>query len=332
MAESETSATDGQPEKPVILVTRKLPDAVEKRLSQSYAAELNPTDKLYSEDELIAKAQGCTGILPCHTEHFTREVVERLPDSVKIVANFSVGVDHCDLAAFGDRGIVVTNTPDVLSDATAEITILLMLGAARRAGEGEKMMREGTWKDWSPAFMVGRSVTGKRLGIVGMGRVGQTVARRARAFDMEIHYHNRSRLDSSKEHGALFHENLDSMLGDVDILSLHCPNTPETRGLLSAERIAKLRDGAIVVNTARGALVDEDALADALENGKLFAAGLDVYRDEPGGNKRIAGLANTFLLPHIGSANAETRDAMGYRAIDNLDAFFAGSEPGDRVA
>lgn len=332
MAEPENTEPENRSDKPVVLVTRKLPDAVEDRLAESYEVRLNPDDALYSEDELIAKAEGCDGILPCHTEHFSRDVVERLPDSVKIVANFSVGVDHCDLAAFKDRGIVVTNTPDVLSDATAEIAILLMLGAARRAGEGEKMMREGSWRDWSPAFMVGRSVTGKRLGIVGMGRVGQTVARRARAFDMEVHYHNRSRLDPSMEHGALYHEHLDSMLGEVDILSLHCPNTPETRGLLSAERIAKLPDGAIVVNTARGALVDEDALADALESGKLFAAGLDVYCDEPGGNRRIAGIANTFLLPHIGSANAETRDAMGFRAIANLDAFFGGGEPGDRVA
>ena len=332
MAETESAASNNLAEKPMILVTRKLPDAVENHLAEIYDVKLNPEDALYSEDELITKADGCDGILPCHTEHFTRSVVERLPDSVKIVANFSVGVDHCDLNAFKDRGIVVTNTPDVLSDATAEIAILLMLGAARRAGEGEKMMRDGTWRDWSPAFMVGRSITGKRLGIVGMGRVGQTVARRARAFDMEIHYHNRSRLDSSKEHGALFHEHLDSMLGEIDILSLHCPNTPDTRGLLSAERIAKLPDGAIIVNTARGALVDEGALASALESGKLFAAGLDVYCDEPGGNRRIAELANTFLLPHIGSANAETRDAMGFRAIGNLEAFFAGTEPEDRVA
>lgn len=333
MSSNDTALSgESADEKPKILVTRKLPDAVEERLSQDYRAVLNPDDTLYSAEELVAKSGGCDAILPCHTEHFTREVVEQLPDSVKIVANFSVGVDHCDLAAFEDRGIVVTNTPDVLSDATAEIAILLMLGAARRAGEGEAMMRDGSWKDWSPAFMVGRAVTGKRLGIVGMGRVGRTVARRARAFDMEIHYHNRSRLSAAKEHGALYYENLDDMLGEIDILSLHCPNTPDTQGLLNGARIAKLPQGAIVVNTARGAIVDEDALIEALESGHLFAAGLDVYRDEPGGNRRLAEIKNTFLLPHIGSANAETRDAMGFRAIDNLDAFFAGGEPGDRVA
>lgn len=315
-----------------ILVTRKLPEAVEAHLKKAYDAILNPDDALYSPDELIAKAAGCDAILPCHTEHFTSEVVSALPDSVKFVANFSVGVDHCDLEAFKQRGIVVTNTPDVLSDATAEIALLLMLGAARRAGEGERMMRDGTWKDWSPAFMVGKAVTGKRLGIIGMGRVGQTVARRARAFDMEVHYHNRSRLSSGPEQGALYHESIDEMLGHIDILSLHCPNTPDTKGLLNEARIAKLPKGAIVVNTARGAIIDEPALIAALKSGHLFAAGLDVYCDEPGGNREIAGLPNTFLLPHIGSANEETRDAMGFRAISNLEAFFDGAEPGDRVA
>jgi len=319
-------------EKPTILVTRKLPNKVEARLTEHYDARLNPNDALYSADELVERAQGADAILPCHTEHFTPELVSRLPDCVKIVANFSVGVDHCSLEAFRNRGIVVTNTPDVLSDATAEIALLLMLGAARRAGEGERMMREGAWKDWSPAFMVGHAITGKRLGIIGMGRVGQTVAKRARGFDMEIHYHNRSRLDESAEHGAVFHDTIDSLLPMCEVLSLNCPATPETTNLLSAERIALLPDNAIVVNTARGALVDEDALVAALKSGKLAAAGLDVYRSEPGGSREIAALSNTFLLPHIGSANKETRDAMGYRALDNLDAFFAGREPEDRVA
>ncbi len=323
---------DSHSDKPIVLVTRKLPDAVEDRLAENYEVRLNPDDVLYSADELIERAQGADAILPCHTEHFTPEVVDGLPESVRIVANFSVGVDHCNLEAFRKRGIVVTNTPDVLSDATAEIAILLMLGAARRAGEGERMMRDGSWKDWSPAFMVGHSVTGKRLGIIGMGRVGQTVAKRARGFDMEIHYYNRSRLPEDLEQGAVYHDSIESVLAVSQILSLNCPATPETTNLLSAERIALLPDGAIVVNTARGALVDEDALAQALTSGKIAAAGLDVYKTEPGGNREIAQLPNTFLLPHIGSANKETRDAMGYRAIGNLDAFFAGKEPGDRVA
>lgn len=320
-------------DKPCVLVTRKLPDAVEARLSADYDVRLNPDDALYSADELIERAQGADAILPCHTEHFTPAVVQRLPGSVRIVANFSVGVDHCNLEAFKARDIVVTNTPDVLSDATAEIAILLMLGAARRAGEGERMMRDGTWKDWSPAFMVGTSVTGKRLGIIGMGRVGQTVAKRARAgFDMEIHYHNRSRLPAETENGAIFHDSIETLLPNCDILSLHCPATPDTTGLLNADRLALLPGSAIVVNTARGAIVDEPALVDALCSGKLAAAGLDVYCTEPGGSREIAALPNTFLLPHVGSANKETRDAMGFRALDNLDAYFAGREPGDRVA
>ncbi len=318
--------------KPVILATRKLPEAVEARLQRDYTVHLNPDDRLYSSDELIELAQGADAILPCHTEHFTPEVVARLPACVKIVANFSVGVDHCNLPAFEQRGIVVTNTPDVLSDATAEIAILLMLGAARRAGEGEAMMRAGTWKDWSPAFMVGTAITGKRLGIIGMGRVGQAVAKCARGFDMEIHYHNRSKLTPELEHGAVFHDSIENLLAQCDVLSLNCPSTPDTKGLLSAERIAMLPDGAIVVNTARGALIDEDALIAALKSGKLAATGLDVYCNEPGGNPAIAALPNTFLLPHVGSANKETRDAMGYRALDNLDAFFAGKAPSDRVA
>ncbi|HAD85763.1 MAG TPA: D-glycerate dehydrogenase, partial [Rhodospirillaceae bacterium] len=254
------------------------------------------------------------------------------PDSVKIIANFSVGYDHVDVKAAAKHGVVVTNTPEVLSDATAETTILLMLGAARRASEGERLVRSGGWKDWSPAFMVGVAVTGKRLGILGMGRVGQAVADLARAFRMEIHYHNRSRLSPDKEKGAVFHETLEDMLPHCDFLSLHCNVTEETRGIMDAKRFALLPDGAVLANAARGAVIDDDALIDALKSGKLFAAGIDAYNNEPNVDPRIAALDNTFLLPHIGSANRETRDAMGFRALDNLDAFFAGREPGDRVA
>ena len=237
-----------------------------------------------------------------------------------------------DLQAAAARGIIVTNTPDVLSDATAEISILCMLGAARRASEGERLVRGAGWKDWSPAFMVGLQTTGKRVGIVGMGRVGQVVARRMRGFDMEIHYHNRRRIDPGLEQGAIFHDSLEEMLPLCAVLSLNCPATPETSGLLNAERIALLPDGAIVINTARGTLVDDDALIAALKSGKLHSAGLDVYNNEPAIDPRYRELDNTFLLPHIGSATRETRNAMGYRALDNLDAVFAGREPGDRVA
>ncbi|MBE9556743.1 MAG: D-glycerate dehydrogenase [Proteobacteria bacterium] len=319
-------------EKPVILVTRKLPPAVEDRLRQDYKPRLNPDDRLYSSDQLVALSEGVDAIMPCHTERFSAEVIARLPDCVKAIANFSVGVDHVDLQAAAARGIIVTNTPDVLSDATAEIAILCMLGAARRASEGERLVRGAGWKDWSPAFMVGVQVTGKRVGIVGMGRVGQIVARRMRGFDMEVHYHNRRRIDSALEQGAVFHESLEEMLPLCDVLSLNCPATPETTGLLNARRIGLLPDGAIVINTARGALVDDDALVTALKSGKLYSAGLDVYNSEPAIDPRYRELDNTFLLPHIGSATRETRDAMGYRALDNLDAIFAGREPGDRVA
>ena len=319
-------------DKPVILVTRKLPDAVEARLKSDYEARLNPDDALYSKDELIERVKGAQGILPCHTEKFDSDMIAQLPNDVKIIANFSVGVDHCDLAAAKDKGIVVTNTPDVLSDATAEIAILLLLGAARRAGEGETLVRTRTWKDWSPSFMVGVQVTGKRLGIVGMGRVGQMVARRAKCFGMEIHYHNRSRLAPDLEDGAIYHNNLEDMLPLCQFLSLNCPNTPETAGMLNAGVISQLPDGAVVINTARGGVVDDDALIGALASGKLAAAGLDVFNNEPDIHTGYRDLKNTFLLPHIGSATAETRDAMGFRALDNLDAYFAGREPGDRVA
>jgi lactate dehydrogenase-like 2-hydroxyacid dehydrogenase len=319
-------------EKPVVLVTRKLPEAVEARLARDYRARLNAEDSLYTTEELLALAEGADGILPCHTEHLSAGVIEKLPERLRVIANMSVGVDHVDLAAAEARGIVVTNTPDVLSDATAEIAMLLLLGAARRASEGERLVRAREWRDWSPAFMVGTQVTGKRLGIVGMGRVGQVVARRGRGFDMAIHYYNRRRLPRDQEAGAIHHETLEALLPQCDFLSLHCPATPESRNLLNARRIALLPDGAIVVNTARGAIVDDEALIAALRSGKLTAAGLDVFNNEPDIHPGYRELANTFLLPHIGSATRETRDAMGFRACDNLDAFFAGRAPGDRVA
>ena len=318
--------------KPSILVTRRLPDQVQARIAQDYDAEFNDDDHVFSPDELLRRCQGKDAVLPCHSERFTAELIEQLPASVRIIANFSVGVDHVDLDAARQRGIVVTNTPDVLSDATAEIALLLTLGAARRASEGERLVRSGEWRDWSPSFMVGTQVTGKTMGIVGMGRVGQVAARRFRGFDMQVRYHNRRRLDPDREQGAIYHADLDAMLGQCDVVSLHCPATPDTRGLIDAGRLGRMKDGAILVNTARGALVDDDALLDALASGKLAAAGLDVFNGEPGGDPRYRALENVFLLPHIGSATVDTRIAMGGRACDNLDAFFAGRAPGDRVA
>jgi len=320
-------------DKPVVLVTRKLPDAVEQKLAQSFTTILNPDDRLYSTAELLQLAEQADAILPCHTEKFNAETIARLPARIKAIANFSVGVDHVDLDAARKKQVIVTNTPDVLSDATAEIAILLMLGAARRASEGERLVRAEQWKDWSPAFMVGHQVTGKRLGILGLGRVGQVVARRGRGFDMSIHYHNRNPLNPDQAGDATYYDSVESLLANIDILSIHCPAAENTRGLLNRDRIALMHRDAILVNTSRGGVIDDDALVEALQTGTIAAAGLDVFNGEPDdihpGYRR---LDNVFLLPHIGSATHETREAMGFRAIDNLVAIFNDKEPGDRVA
>ncbi|MFT7531856.1 MAG: lactate dehydrogenase-like 2-hydroxyacid dehydrogenase [Gammaproteobacteria bacterium] len=317
--------------KPRLWISRRLSPNTEARAAQDYDVVLNPDDTLSDAQALIEMSAQVDAILPCHSEIFSADVVDKLDGRLKIVANHSVGVDHCDLDAFKQRGIVVTNTPDVLSDATAEIAMLLLLGAARRAAEGDRLVRDGRWKTWSPSFMVGHQVTGKRLGIIGMGKVGQVMAKRGRGFDMQIHYFNRTRLTPELEGDAQYHDSLESLLAVADFLSLHCPATPQTRGVMNAEAFAQLPDGAILINTARGALIDESALLSAIESGKLAAAGLDCFVTEPGGNSQFSKHENIFMLPHIGSATFETRDAMGFRALDNLDAFFSGREPGDRV-
>ena len=314
-----------------LLIARKLRPLVEARAARDYDVVLNPEDRVFTTDELIDACRVVDAVLPCHSEHFSRDVIAAIGPGLKIIANHSVGTDHVDLVAAKAAGVVVTNTPDVLSDATAEIAVLCMLGAARRGAEGDAMVRSGQWNFWSPAFMVGRQVTGKRFGVLGMGRVGQVTADRARGFGMDIHYHNRRRVPAHLEKGAIFHDTLESLLASSDVLSLHCPATADNTGIINARTLALLPDRAIVVNTARGALIDEAALVEALTSGKLFAAGLDVFQTEPGGNPALSALSNVFLLPHIGSATEETRDAMGFRALDNLDAFFAGQEPGDRV-
>lgn len=315
-----------------LLIPRRLRPIVEARAGRDYDVVLNPDDRLLSREDLIAACREVDAVLPCHSERFSAGVIAEVGGRLKIIANHSVGTDHVDLVAAKTAGIVVTNTPDVLSDATAEIAILCMLGASRRGAEGDALIRSGKWDFWSPAFMVGRQVTGKRFGILGMGRVGQVTADRARGFGMEIHYHNRTRLPAHLEKGATFHEAVDSLMRVSDVLSLHCPTTAETTGIINHRTLELLPERAILVNTARGALVDEDALVAALQSGRIFAAGLDVFRVEPGGNPQLSALPNVFLLPHIGSATEETRDAMGFRALDNLDAFFAGTPPQDRVA
>ncbi len=315
--------------RPTVWIPRRLSDATLERAQADYNCIINWDDTESSADEIVAMSARVDAIIPCHSERFTAEVAARLDPRLKVIANHSVGVDHCDLPALRARGIAVTNTPDVLSDATAEIAMLLMLGAARRAVEGDRLVRTRAWDFWSPSFMVGKQVSGSRIGIVGMGRVGRALARMARGFDMEIHYHNRSRLTPDEEAGATYHATLDSLLRVSDFLSLHCPATPETTGLINSATLSMLPEGAVLVNTARGALVNEAALMAALDSGRLAAAGLDCFVTEPGGNPALAAYENVFMLPHIGSATVRTRDAMGFRALDNLDAFFAGKTPKD---
>ena len=312
------------PDKHRILCTRRMPPNVEARLARDYDAALNPEDRIHGADSFLEAAEGQDGIFCAGGDPLSAGVIERLPDSVGILATYSVGYEHIAVEAAKARGIVVTNTPEVLNDATADVAMLCLLGAARRGAEGDRMVRAGEWVGWHSTMMLGVHVTGKRLGIFGMGRIGRAVARRARGFDMEIHYHNRSRLAPDLENGAVWHDTPESLLAASDFLSINAPSSPETRGFLDAERIALLPDGAVVVNTARGDLVDDDALIAALRSGKVAAAGLDVFAGEPHLDPRYRALDNTFLLPHIGSASHETRDAMGYCCLDNLDAFFAG--------
>lgn len=314
--------------KPVLLVTRRMPPAVEERAARDFDARLNHGDTLYDSDSLVKAAQGTEGLLICGSEKMSAEVIARLPETVKIIACFTAGFEHVDLAAARARGIVVTNAPDALTETTADVAMLLLLGAARRASEGERLMRSGGWHGWHVLYLAGTEISGKRLGILGMGRIGRAVARRARAFGLSVHYHNRTRLDPALEGDAEWHDEAEDLLRCSDFLSFHCPLNDESRNFLNAERIALLPEGAIVVNTARGEIVDDEALVAALTSGRLTAAGLDVYRGEPDRiHPGYARLPNTFLLPHIGSATVETRTGMGLQALDNLDAFFAGRTP-----
>ena len=318
-------------QKPRLVATRAMPEDVNARALATYDIHLNQEDEPLSPAELMRRAEGADAILGMPTDKYTADLIAELPASVRMIATFSVGYEHIDTAAAKARNIVVTNTPDVLTDATADITLLCLLGAARRAHEGARMLRERGWVGWSTTQLLGVHVTGKRLGILGMGRIGRAVAQRARAFEMTIHYSNRSRLSAEFENGAVFHEDPEAMLPHCDFLSINCPASPETHHFLDQRRIALLPDRAVVVNTARGPIVDDRALIDALRSGKLAAAGLDVFEGEPKIHEDYYGLENAFLLPHMGSATVETRNAMGFKCLDNLDAFFAGREPPNRV-
>ncbi|KAA0583400.1 D-glycerate dehydrogenase [Azospirillum sp. B21] len=319
--------------RPVVLLTRRLPDAVEARASRDYRAVLNPEDRAFSGTEIAARAAeaGADAVLCCAGDRLDAAAIAALPKRVRVLATFSVGTDHINLEAARARGLTVTNTPDVLTDATADIALLLLLGAARRASEGERMIRANAWTGWTPTQLMGTHVGAKRLGIVGMGRIGQAVAARARAFGMAIHYSNRRRLPPELELGATYHADPEEMLAVCDVLSLHFPATAETRHWLNAERIGRLPPGAILVNTARGSVVDDEAVIAALKEGRLAAAGLDVFDNEPNLHPGYRDLSNAFLLPHLGSATVETRNAMGFKALDNIDAVMAGRPAPDRV-
>ncbi|TXL82317.1 D-glycerate dehydrogenase [Vineibacter terrae] len=319
--------------KPRVLATRLFPPAVQARLQANFDAVLNPDDVVYDADRLAQAIAGCEGLMCAAGDPVNAAAIARFPDSLRIIATFSVGYEHVDVAAATKRGIVVTNTPDVLTDATADVALLCLLGAARRAQEGIDMLRGRRWIGWAPTQLMGTHVTGKRLGILGMGRIGQAVADRARAFGMTIHYSNRKRLSPEEEKGAIFHADPEAMLPHCDFLSLNCPLTAETRKWLNQARIARLPDGAVVVNTARGPVVDDDALIAAVRSGKLASVGLDVFDGEPKLHPGYLDLPNAFLLPHMGSATLETRNAMGFRALDNLEALLLrGETPPHRVA
>lgn len=317
--------------KPILAVTRRLPDAVETRARAEFDARLSPDDAPVSSSEILARAAGATALLCCPAERLDGATVQALPETVRVVGTFSVGYDHVDLPALRQRGIALVNTPDVLSVATAECAMLLILAAARRAGEGERLVRSGSWTGWAPTQLMGTLVSGKRLGIFGMGRIGRELARIARGFQMQIHYRDQVRLPPELEVGAQFHDSEDGFLAASDVLSLQAPGGESTRKWLNRERIAKLPHGAIVANAARGTLVDDDALIDALRSGRIAAAGLDVYDGEPKLNPGYLALENAVLLPHLGSATRETRDAMGMLVLDGIQAVLRGEEPRNLV-
>ncbi|MBM3546645.1 MAG: D-glycerate dehydrogenase [Alphaproteobacteria bacterium] len=319
--------------KPLVVVTRKLPDAIETRMMELFEARLNADDRALTREELVAAVAKAEVLVPTVTDRIDKDVLAAAGPQLKLIASFGTGVDHVDLAAAQTRGIVVTNTPGVLTDDTADMAMALILAVARRIGAGETLARSGEWRGWSPTSMLGTRLTGKRLGVVGMGRIGQAVARRARAFGLSIHYHNRKRVYPDVE-GALeatYWESLDQMLARMDVISVNCPHTPATYHLLSGRRIKLIKPGAILVNTSRGEVIDEAALAQALASGTLGGAGLDVYEHEPAIHRKLLEADNVVLLPHMGSATLEGRLAMGERVIINIKTWVDGHRPPDRV-
>ena len=314
-----------------ILVTRKLLKENDERIKNLFDVKLNEKDQLYSSEEILELSKDCDGILSFITTPLNKNIIMNLPDSVKIISNYAVGYGNIDVEAAKNRGIVVTNTPEVLTEATADISILLLLGASRRAYEGRKAAEKENWL-WSSDYLIGKQMTGKKLGILGMGRIGRAVAKRARAFDMEIHYHNRNQLSSDLEEGAIYHKDINDLFKNSEFLSINCPGSKDTENLINEETIKNFPDRVVIANAARGEVIDDDAMIKAMKSGKVFALGLDVYRGEPKINKKYLDLDNLFLLPHLGSATKKTRIAMGDRAIDNLDALLnKNSKPKDKV-
>jgi glyoxylate reductase len=319
--------------KPIIAVTRKLPPSIETRMMELFGTRLNEDDQPLSAAEIVAKCDGADVLVPTVTDGINAALIAALPDNIRLIANFGVGVDHIDLKAAATRDILVTNTPGVLTDDTADLTIALLLSVPRRLVEGARLAAAGNWAGWTPTFMMGHRVTGKRLGILGMGRIGQAVAQRARGFGISIHYHNRKRLhpEIEEELEATYWESLDQMLAHMDLISVNCPQTPDTHHLLNAERLDKLQTHAVIVNTARGGIIDEVALVARLAAGAIAGAGLDVYENEPAIHPGLLALDNVVLSPHLGSATHEGRIAMGEKVIINIKTFSDGHVPLDRV-
>jgi lactate dehydrogenase-like 2-hydroxyacid dehydrogenase len=317
--------------KPRILISRRWPEAVEQRLGARYDVTLNTTDAPLTVDQLRAAMGEYDALCPTVSDKVPAEVLAAPGARVRIIANYGAGYEHIDLAAAKAAGLMVTNTPDVLTDATAELAVLLMLMTSRRAGEGERELRDGRWAGWRPTHLLGQSLAGKTLGLVGYGRIARATAQRARAaLGMEIAYYSRRR--AADEDGATYHGSLESLAAAADVLSLHTPGGPETHHMIDAALLARMKPTALLINTARGSVVAEADLARALTDGVIAGAGLDVYQGEPTVNPLLLAAPNTVLLPHLGSATLETRTAMGMRVADNLDRFFNGEPPRDRVA
>lgn len=317
--------------KPKILASRRWPDPVQQRLAERYDVTLNPNDTPMTIAQLQAAMLAYDAICPTVSDKMPAEVLSTPGARAKIIANYGAGFEHIDLDAARAAGLVVTNTPDVLTDATAELAVLLMLMTSRRAGEGERELREGRWAGWRPTHMLGQSLAGKTLGLVGYGRIARATARRAKAaLGMELAYYSRRRADDAD--GATYHDSLESLAAVADVLSLHTPGGAETHHMIDAALLSRMKPTAILINTARGTVVNEADLAQALADGVIAGAGLDVYQGEPKVNPVLLAAPNTVLLPHLGSATLETRTAMGMRVADNLDAFFDGKPPHDRVA